>query len=69
MMQKRNEKEKEEREKRGEKILRNFLFYIPNSEGQKSIRTALSEKPEMHANEIHELYDRHHKVSPNLNSH
>ena len=25
--------------------------------------------PEMHANEIHELYDRHHKVSPNLNSH
>ena len=24
--------------------------------------------PEMHANEIHELYDRHHKVSPNLNS-
>ena len=25
--------------------------------------------PEMHANEIHELNDRHHKVSPNLNSH
>ena len=25
--------------------------------------------PEMHANENHELYDRHHKVSPNLNSH
>ena len=25
--------------------------------------------PEMHSNEIHELYDRHHKVSPNLNSH
>ena len=25
--------------------------------------------PEMHANEIHELYDGHHKVSPNLNSH
>ena len=24
--------------------------------------------PEMHANEIHELYDRHLKVSPNLNS-
>ena len=24
--------------------------------------------PEMHANEIHELYDRHHKVSPDLNS-
>ena len=23
---------------------------------------------EMHANEIHELYDRHHKVFPNLNS-
>ena len=23
----------------------------------------------MHANEIHELYDRHHKVSPNLISH
>ena len=22
--------------------------------------------PEMHANEMHELYDRHHKVSPNL---
>ena len=25
--------------------------------------------PEMRANEIHELYDRHHKVSPNLNPH
>ena len=26
--------------------------------------------PEMHANEMHELYDRHHKVStPTLNSH
>ena len=25
--------------------------------------------PEMHANEIHGLCDRHHKVSPNLNSH
>ena len=25
--------------------------------------------PEMLANEIHELYDRHHKVSSNLNSH
>ena len=24
---------------------------------------------EMHANEINEMYDRHHKVSPNLNSH
>ena len=24
--------------------------------------------PEMHAYEIHELYDRHHKVSPNLNT-
>ena len=24
--------------------------------------------PEMHANEMHELYDRHHKVSPTLNS-
>ena len=24
--------------------------------------------PEMHANEIHELYYRHHKVSPTLNS-
>ena len=23
--------------------------------------------PEMQANEMHELYDRHHKVSPNLN--
>ena len=23
---------------------------------------------EMHAKEMHELYDRHHKVSPNLNS-
>ena len=23
--------------------------------------------PEMHPNEIHELYYRHHKVSPNLN--
>ena len=23
---------------------------------------------EMHANEMHELYDRHHKMSPNLNS-
>ena len=25
--------------------------------------------PEMHTNEIHELYDRHHKVSSNLISH
>ena len=25
--------------------------------------------PEMHANEIHELYDRRNKVFPNLNSH
>ena len=25
--------------------------------------------PEMHANEIHELYDSYHKVSPNRNSH
>ena len=24
--------------------------------------------PEMYANEIHELYDRDHKVAPNLNS-
>ena len=24
--------------------------------------------PEMHAYDMHELYDRHHKVSPNLNS-
>ena len=24
---------------------------------------------EMHANEIHKLYIRHHKVSPNINSH
>ena len=24
--------------------------------------------PEMHANEMHEMYDRHHKVSPTLNS-
>ena len=44
MMQKRNEKETEKRERRGEKILRNVLFYILNFERQKSIRTALSEK-------------------------
>ena len=24
--------------------------------------------PETHANEMHELYDRHHKLSPTLNS-
>ena len=24
--------------------------------------------PEMHFNEMHELYDRHHKVSPTINS-
>ena len=25
--------------------------------------------PEMHANEIHALYDRHHKVFPSPNAH
>ena len=36
-----------------------FLFHSlrPARYGQK-----------MHANEMHELYDRHHKVSPNLSS-
>ena len=28
----------------------------------------LRECSEMHANGMHELHDRHHKVSPNLNS-
>ena len=30
--------------------------------------TGLRICPEMHENEIHELYERHHKVSPTLNS-
>ena len=41
-------------------LLRIIVAYLP-------LREMLC--PEMHANEIHELYDRHHKVSPNLNSH
>ena len=52
--------------------LTHLIFF--RSQGLRNIKIGGCEKtlwkicPEMHANEIHELYDRHRNVFPNLNS-
>ena len=56
-------------QQRGAKGLLSVLA-LPEKYDQVSCKNARPREicPEMHANEMHELYERHHKVSPTLNS-